>query len=100
MGTELGNAYSELNDPQVQKELLEKQQKMLSKGDEEANPYDTDYVNALEVGMPPTGGVGIGIDRMVMLLTGQESIRDVILFPFMKPLDVSKEKTLLKGGKK
>lgn len=91
MGAELGNAYSELNDPQVQKELLEKQQKMLSKGDEEANPYDTDYVNALEIGMPPTGGVGIGIDRMIMLLTGQESIRDVILFPFMKPLDSGKK---------
>jgi lysyl-tRNA synthetase, class II len=86
MGAELGNAYSELNDPVKQKELLERQQKMLSKGDDEANPYDMDFVNALEVGMPPTGGVGIGIDRMIMLMTGQESIRDVILFPFMKPL--------------
>lgn len=94
MGTELGNAYSELNDPIVQKKLLETQQKRLSKGDDEANPYDTDFVNALEIGMPPTGGVGIGIDRMIMLLTGKESIRDVILFPFMKPIEKKK------GGKK
>ena len=85
MGAELGNAYSELNDPVLQKKLLEEQQKMLGAGNEEANPYDEDFVNALEIGMPPTGGLGIGIDRMVMLLTGQDSIRDVLLFPFMKP---------------
>jgi lysyl-tRNA synthetase, class II len=85
LGAELGNAYSELNDPIKQKELLEEQQKKLAKGDEEANPYDEDFVNALKVGMPPTGGLGLGIDRMVILLTGQDSIRDVILFPFMKP---------------
>src|SRR3989344_7044302 len=85
MGAELGNAYSELNDPILQKQLLEEQQKLLSKGNEEAHPYDEDFINALETGMPPTGGLGLGIDRMVMLLTGQESIRDVILFPFMKP---------------
>src|SRR3990167_5097574 len=85
MGTELGNAYSELNDPIMQKQLLEEQQKLLGEGDAEANPYDEDFVNALEVGMPPTGGLGLGIDRMIMLLTGQDSIRDVILFPFMKP---------------
>jgi lysyl-tRNA synthetase class 2 len=91
MGAELGNAYSELNDPVIQKKLLEEQQKMLKKGDDEANPYDEDFVNAIEVGMPPTGGVGIGIDRMVMLLTGQDSIRDVLLFPFMKP-EVSEKK--------
>jgi lysyl-tRNA synthetase class 2 len=81
----LGNAYSELNDPLLQKKLLEEQQEKLKKGNEEANPYDADFVNALEVGMPPTGGVGIGIDRMIILLASQPSIRDVILFPFMKP---------------
>ncbi len=93
MGAELGNAYSELNDPIIQKKLLEEQQKMLSEGNEEANPYDEDYVNALEIGMPPTGGLGLGIDRMVMLLTGQESIRDVILFPFMRPENKTENKT-------
>ncbi len=85
MGAELGNAYSELNNPVLQRTLLEEQQKVLEKGKMEAHPYDEDFVNALETGMPPTGGMGLGIDRMVMLLTGQESIRDVILFPFMKP---------------
>lgn len=94
MGAELGNAYSELNDPVLQKKLLEEQQKQLSEGDAEANPYDEDFVNALEIGMPPTGGLGLGIDRMIMLLTGQESIRDVLLFPFMKPIkqDISENK--------
>lgn len=85
LGTELANAYSELNDPILQKQLLEEQQAMLSKGNEVANPYDSDFVNAIEAGMPPTGGLGIGIDRMMVLLLGQESIRDVIIFPFMKP---------------
>jgi len=84
MGAELGNAYSELNDPILQRELLEQQQNMLTSGDEEANPFDEDFVNAIEIGMPPTGGLGLGIDRMIMLLTGQESIRDVLLFPFMR----------------
>jgi len=84
MGTELGNCYSELNDPELQRKLLEEQQKLLKKGDEEANPLDKDFINAIEIGMPPCGGLGLGIDRMVMLLTGQESIRDVLLFPFMK----------------
>jgi lysyl-tRNA synthetase, class II len=92
MGMELANAYSELNDPILQKELLEGQQKRLTSGeDEEAHPYDKDFVNAIEVGMPPTGGLGIGIDRMVILLTGQESIRDVILFPFMRPEAVEED---------
>ncbi len=85
MGAELGNAYSELNDPELQRELLEAQQKALKKGDVEANPLDEDFINAIEIGMPPTGGIGLGVDRMVMLLTGQSSIKDVILFPFMRP---------------
>ena len=83
-GWELGNAYSELNDPQVQKKLLEEQARELSAGDAEANPYDKDFVEAMEHGFPPTGGIGLGIDRIVMLLTNSPSIRDVILFPFMK----------------
>ena len=85
MGAELGNAYSELNDPKLQRELLEEQQKMLKSGDDEANPLDEDFIKAIEIGMPPTGGLGMGIDRMIMLLTEQDSIRDVLLFPFMKP---------------
>lgn len=85
MGMELANAYSELNDPLKQRELLEDQQRQLSEGNEEANPVDEDFLEAIENGMPPTGGLGIGVDRMVMLMTGQESIRDVILFPTMKP---------------
>ncbi len=93
MGAELGNCYSELNDPILQRELLEEQQEALKKGDEEANPLDKDFINAIEIGMPPTGGLGLGIDRMVMLLTGQESIRDVLLFPFMRKEDSDKEKT-------
>ena len=83
-GFELANGYSELNDPLKQKELLEEQAKKLRGGDEGANPYDSDFIKALEYGMPPTGGVGVGIDRLAMLLLGQESIKDVILFPFMK----------------
>jgi lysyl-tRNA synthetase, class II len=85
LGMELANAYSELNDPILQRKMLEEQQAMLSAGEQEANPFDEDFVNAIEIGLPPTGGLGIGIDRMIILLTGQESIRDVLLFPFMKP---------------
>ncbi len=82
---EMGNAYSELNDPIDQKERFMNQMKKREAGDEEANMIDDDYINALEYGLPPTGGLGIGIDRLIMLLTNSYSIRDVLLFPTMKP---------------
>lgn len=84
-GWEVGNCYSELTDPILQKELLEEQVKRGRGGDEEAHPMDEDYIRALEQGLPPNTGIGIGIDRMIMLLTGADSIREVILFPIMKP---------------
>ena len=89
-GWEMANAYSELNDPIDQRERFKAQEELLAQGDDEANTTDEDFMNALEIGMPPTGGIGFGIDRMCMLLTGAEAIRDVLLFPTMKTLDPKK----------
>ena len=93
MGGEVCNAYSELNDPELQRKLLERQAERRAKGDEEASPYDEEFVEALCQGMPPAGGLGIGLDRLVMFFTNCQSIRDVLFFPWMrsKQLEESQE---------
>jgi lysyl-tRNA synthetase class 2 len=83
-GMEFSNAFTELNDPDEQRARFESQRQLTAEGDEETQPYDEDFIRALEHGMPPTGGVGVGIDRLVMILSGRKSIREVILFPAMR----------------
>lgn len=83
---EIANAYTELNDPLDQRQRFEEQMQLAARGDEEAMAMDEDFLKSLEYGMPPTSGLGIGIDRLTMLITGQEAIQEVLLFPQMKPL--------------
>jgi lysyl-tRNA synthetase class 2 len=85
IGMELGNAFSELNDPIDQRERFEEQAKAQAQGDEEAHPLDLDYLIALEHGLPPTGGLGVGVDRVAMIMGGVANIREAILFPHMRP---------------
>ncbi len=97
-GMEVSNAYSELNDPVIQRQLLEEQSKQLTGGDEEAHPMDEDFLRAIDHGMPPAGGLGMGLDRMIIFLTEQPSIRDIIPFPTMKPFEQAEAKPA-KGSK-
>jgi lysyl-tRNA synthetase class 2 len=83
-GMEFANAFTELNDPDEQRRRFEEQARQLAEGDEETQPFDEDFVRALEHGMPPTGGIGVGIDRLVMILSGRTTIREVVLFPAMR----------------
>ena len=83
-GVEIANSFSELNDPDEQRRRFEQQAAEIARGDDEAQPYDEVFVEALEQGMPPTGGVGLGIDRLVMMFTGAQSLREVLLFPAMR----------------
>jgi lysyl-tRNA synthetase class 2 len=90
-GVEMANAFSELNDPDEQRRRFEQQQRLQAAGDEEAHPFDQDYLYALEQGMPPAGGMGMGMDRLLMMLSGRHSIREVVLFPALRSRDERSE---------